>query len=82
VHTDHAALIYMVKAQTAANNGRLMRYLVDIQHYDFNLHGKMYLDTDDVSRLLKFGEVPEYHDADTLEWDKGPITEEEALCCG
>jgi hypothetical protein len=82
VYTDHAALIYMVKAQTATNNGRLMRYLMDIQHYDFNLHykqGKMHLDADAVSRLLKFGEVPDYHDADTLEWDKGPITEEEAL---
>jgi hypothetical protein len=34
VYTDHAALIYMVKAQTASNNGRLMRYLMDIQHYN------------------------------------------------
>ena len=37
VFTDHAALIYMVKAQTASNNGRLMRYLMDIQHYNFRL---------------------------------------------
>jgi hypothetical protein len=35
------------------------------------------MDADAVSRLLKCGEVPEYHDADTLEWDKGPVTEEE-----
>jgi hypothetical protein len=60
----------MVKAQTATNNARRMRYLMDIQHYDFNLHykqGKMHLlDADAVSRLLKFGEVPEYHSADSL----------------
>jgi hypothetical protein len=82
VYTDYAALMYMVKAQTATNNGRLMRYLMNIQHYDFNLHykqGKMHLDADAVSRLLKFGEVPEYHSADFLEWDKGPVTEEEVL---
>jgi hypothetical protein len=56
VYTDHTALIYMVKAQPATNNGRLMRYLIDIQHYDFNLHykqGKMHLDADAMSRLLK-----------------------------
>jgi hypothetical protein len=59
-----------------------MRYLMDIQHYDFNLHykqGKMHMDADAVSRLLKFGEVPECRSADSLEWDKGPVTEEAVL---
>ena len=82
VFTDHAALIYMVKAQTASNNGRLMRYLMDIQHYNFRLFykkGTMHLDADAVSRLLKFGETPVYLSADDLEWDKGPVTEEEML---
>jgi hypothetical protein len=82
VFTDHAALIYMVKAQTASNNGRLMRYLMDIQHYNFRLHykkGTLHLDADAVSRLLKFGETPEYLSADDLETDKGPVTEEEML---
>ena len=82
VFTDHAALIYMVRAQTASNNGRLMRYLMDIQHYNFRLFykkGSMHLDADAVSRLLKFGEEPVYLNADDLEWDKGPVTEEEVL---
>ena len=30
VFTDHNALIYMVRAQIATNDGRLMRYLMDI----------------------------------------------------
>ena len=82
VFTDHKALIYMVRAQTATNNGRLMRYLMDIQHYDFRLFykkGSMHLDADAVSRLLKFGETPRYLSADDLEWDKGPVSEEELL---
>jgi hypothetical protein len=82
VYTDHAALVYMVKAQTATNNGRLMRYLMDIQHYDFQLFykkGQLHLDADAVSRLLKCGEEPTYLDADVLEVDKGPVTEIEAL---
>jgi hypothetical protein len=57
-YTDHAALVYMVKAQTATNNGRLMQYLMDIQHYDFQLvykKGQLHLDADAVSRLLKCG---------------------------
>jgi hypothetical protein len=68
-YTDHAALVYMVKAQTATNNGRLMRYLMDIQH----------LDAGAVSRLLKCGEELKYLDADELERDKGLVTEIEAL---
>ena len=55
-----------------------MRYLVDIQHYDFRLFykkGSMHLDADAVSRLLKFGETPKYL-SDDLEWDKGPVSEE------
>jgi hypothetical protein len=72
----------MVKAQTASNNGRLLRYLMDIQHYNFRLYykkGKIHLDADAVSRLLKCGENPVYLNADDLEWDKGPVTEEEMM---
>jgi hypothetical protein len=82
VYTDHAALVYMVKAQTATSNGRLMRYLMDIQHYDFQLYykkGQLHLDADAVSRLLQCGDEPKYLDADVLEMDKGPGTEIEAL---
>ena len=82
VFTDHCALIYMVKAQEMSNNGRLMRYLMDIQHYNFRLYykkGTLHVDADAVSRLLKLGEQPQYLDKDSLEWDKGPITDEEMM---
>ena len=82
VYTDHNALLYMVKGQTATNNGRLMRYLMDIQGYSFNLYyreGKYHLDADGVSRLLQRGETPVYWTADDLEDDKGIPTEEDIL---
>ena len=64
--TDHCALIYMVRAQTASNNGRSMRYLMDIQHHEF-------IKKDAVSRL------PRYLSADDLELDMGPVLEEYLL---
>jgi hypothetical protein len=82
VYSDHNALAYMVLGQTATNNGRLMRYLLDMQGYDFNLHykaGRLHLDADGVSRLLHKGEQPKYLTVDDLEEDKGPVTEEEML---
>jgi hypothetical protein len=68
----------MVLGQTASNNGRLFRYLLDMQGYDFNLHYKarrLYLDADGVSRLLHKGVQPEYLTADNLEVeeDMGPL---------
>ena len=80
VYTDANSLLYLVKGQTATNNGRLMRYLMDIQAYTFALHykaGKIHIDADAVSRLLKFGEKPTYLTVDDLEWDTGPVGEEE-----
>ena len=60
-----------------------MRYLIDIQHYYFRLFfykkGSMHLDADAVSRQLRFGETPTYLSAGNLEWDKGPVSEEELL---
>ncbi|MFN8792066.1 MAG: Ty3/Gypsy family RNase HI domain-containing protein, partial [Bdellovibrionales bacterium] len=82
VYTDHNALQYMVRGQTATNNGRLMRYLMDLQGYTFNLHykeGRYHLDADGVSRLLRKGETPVYWTADDLEDDKGVPTEEDLL---
>ena len=55
---------------------------MDIQLYNFRLFyqkGTLHLDADAVSRLLKFGEMPVYLSADELEWDKGPVSEEEML---
>jgi hypothetical protein len=53
---------------------------MDIQGYTFSLHykaGKIHLDADAVSRLTKFGEKPTYLSVDDLEWDRGPVGEEE-----
>lgn len=41
--------------------------------------GTLHLDTDAVSRLLKFGEVPIYLSADYLEMDKVPASEIEMM---
>lgn len=74
VYTDHNALTYMYCAQTASNNGRIMRWLMDLQGYNFELYykeGKVHYDADAVSRLLRKGEEPEFLTADDLEWDKG-----------
>jgi hypothetical protein len=70
VYSDYNSLLYLVKGQTATNNGRLMRYLMDIQGYTFALHykaGKIHLDADAVSRLTKFWEKPTYLTVDDLE---------------
>jgi hypothetical protein len=80
VYTDHNSLLFLVRGQTATNNGRLMRYLMDIQTYTFALHykaGKVHIDADAVSRLLKFGKKPVYLSVDDLELDRGPVGEEE-----
>ena len=82
VYTDHNALVYMYKGQTASNNGRLMRYLLDLMGMSFHLHykqGTKHMDADAVSRLLRKGEEPQYLTADDLEWDKGVVTEEDIL---
>ena len=80
VETDHNALVYMVKAQTQTNNGRLMRYLMDLQDFNFQLRyrkGEHHLDADAVSRLLQKGEIVTFLDADDLETDKGVMDEDE-----
>lgn len=82
VYTDHNALTYMVKGQTATNNGRLMRYLMDLMGYNMELYykdGKYHVDADAVSRLFRRGETPVYSTADDLEDDKGVPTEEEVM---
>ena len=44
------------------------------------LHGgSMHMGADAVSRLMMIGETPRYLSADDLEWDKGPVSEEELL---
>lgn len=80
VITDHNALTYLVKAQTAHNNGRLMRYLMDMQPYDFEAtyrKGDLNSDADAISRLLQKGEVVEYLTTDELRVDRGTVSDEE-----
>jgi hypothetical protein len=76
--TDHNSLLYMVKGQDHHNNGRLMRYMMDLQGYDFELiykKGDLHVDADGVSRLLQSGEVVEFLSKDDLNTDFGPISE-------
>jgi hypothetical protein len=57
VVTDHYALVYLVTKPIRDSNGRLMRYIMDIQNYSFNLihrKGGAHLDADAVSRLLRY----------------------------
>ena len=82
VYTDHNALTYMWKGQTQSNNERLMRWLMDLQGYSFDLvykKGEWHHDADALSRMLQEGEEPEYLTKDQLEWDKGIPTEEDLL---
>lgn len=79
VYTDHNALTYMWVGQTQSNNGRLMRWLMDLQGYSFDLiykKGEWHQDADAVSRMYQFGEEEEFLTTDVLEWDKGIPTEE------
>ena len=59
VVTDHYALVYLSTKPIRDSNGRLMRYLMDIQNYRFNLihrKGGQHLDADAVSRLLRYND--------------------------
>ena len=67
--TDHNALTYLVATGNQLNNGRLMRYLMDIMDFNFELvykEGKKHLDADAVSRLLRHGHELEFLTADDL----------------
>ena len=57
VVTDHYALVYLVTKPIRDSNGRLMRYIMDIQQYSFAVihrKGGSHLDADAVSRLLRY----------------------------
>ena len=69
VFTDHNALKYMVKSDKAITNGRLMRYLMDLQGYNFALYyrkGTENQATDAVSRLLRTSDDPNFLNEDDL----------------
>ena len=63
VFSDHNALRYMVNSENATTNGRLMRYLLDLQEYNFTIcyrRGTENCDADAVSRLLRTSDKPDY----------------------
>jgi hypothetical protein len=56
VVTDHYALVYLSTKSPRATNGRLMRYIVNMQEYVFTVihrKGSDNLDADGISRLLR-----------------------------
>ena len=77
VLSDHNALSYMLRSDNSTTNGRLMRYLLDLQGFNFALHyrsGHENQDADAVSRLLRKSDQPVYLTADELRDDAGIVT--------
>jgi hypothetical protein len=61
VFSDHNALRYMVNSENATTNGRLMRYLLDLQGFNFAIYyrkGTENCDADAVSRLTRTTDQP------------------------
>ena len=80
VFTDHNALKYMVKSDRAITNGRLMRYLMDLQGYNFSLYYRKGIenqDADAVSRLLRTSDDPTFLSEDDLRGETGKVSDEE-----
>jgi len=77
VFSDHNALRYMVNSENATTNGRLMRYLLDLQEYNFAIYyrkGTENCDADAVSRLKRTSDQPVYLTEDDLNQENGVIT--------
>jgi hypothetical protein len=77
VFSDHCALKYMVHSESATTNGRLMRYLLDLQEFNFAIYyrrGTENCDADAVSRLKRTSDRPVYLTEDELSNESGVIT--------
>ena len=77
VFSDHNALRYMVGTENATTNGRLMRYLLDLQEYNFSIYyrkGTENCDADAVSRLKRTSDSPVYLTEDELCEENGVIS--------
>ena len=77
VFSDHNALRYMVSSENSTTNGRLMRYLLDLQGFNFSLHyrcGAENCDADAVSRLLRRYDEPIFLSEDDLDDSSGVVT--------
>jgi transposase InsO family protein len=77
VVTDHYALVYLVNKPMKDSNGRLMRYIMDLQQYNFStIHrrGEDHVDADAMSRLFRYddSELRVLMAADLVE--RGPVT--------
>jgi hypothetical protein len=69
VFSDHNALRYMVNSDNSTTNGRLIRYLLALQEYNFAIYyrkGTENCDADAVSRLKRCSDKPVYLTADEL----------------
>lgn len=77
VFSDHCALRYMVNTDNATTNGRLMRYLINLQGYNFSIYyrsGWENCDADAVSRLKRNSDEPTYLSKDELDDTSGVVT--------
>ena len=77
VFSDHNALRYMVNSENATTNGRLMRYLLDLQEYNFAIYyrrGTENCDADAVSRLKRTSDQPVYLTEDDLSQENGVVS--------
>jgi hypothetical protein len=77
VFSDHCALRYMVNTDNATTNGRLMRYLINLQGYNFSIYyrsGWENCDADAVSRLKRNSDEPIYLSKDELDDASGVVT--------
>ena len=69
----------MVNSDNATTNGRLMRYLLDLQEFNFTIYyrrGTENCDADAVSRLLRTSDKPEYLSEDDLCQETGVISKQ------
>ena len=77
VFSDHNALRYMVHSDNATTNGRLMRYLLALQEYNFAIYyrkGTENCDADAVSRLKRCSDKPVYLTEDELSQENGVVS--------
>lgn len=79
VFSDHCALKYMQNSDKASTNGRLMRYLMNLQGYNFSIFyrkGTENADADAVSRLLRSSDDPIFLTEDELRDESGVVSKQ------
>jgi exodeoxyribonuclease III len=77
VFSDHNALRYMVSSDNSTTNGRLMRYLLALQEYNFAIYyrrGTENCDADAVSRLTRTSDQPIYLTEEDLSKENGVVS--------